>query len=56
MSAIGTSTRLGGANLAGANIGGANFYRALYDPTTIFPEGFDAAAHAMIMQECPIPR
>ena len=46
--ALGTLTRLEGADLSGANLAGALFTRATYDDLTKVPETFDPASHGMI--------
>jgi hypothetical protein len=51
MSSIGGSARLAGANLFGADLTNARFGGAIYDSTTIFPEGFDPRAVGMLTHE-----
>ena len=51
VSGIGTSVRLEGANLREALLAGTILARALYDASTVFPEGFDPAASGMITRE-----
>jgi hypothetical protein len=44
---------LEGANLQGANLRGAVLLNALYDATTIWPNGFDASAQGAVRRAWP---
>lgn len=46
--ALGTLTRLEGADFSGAQLAGAVFTRATYDDLTRFPATFNPASHGMI--------
>jgi len=50
---LGGSSQLHDADLSDTNLEGTRFEGAIYNAGTKFPEGFDPAAHGMVLSEGP---